>query len=178
MIIREKEDEAASETLLLTRMKTVLPENLINEIAEFSAVVIQQRLLAKVEYLDKWIIENTGRVMSLLDTWAKPHVTFVLTRIIHLEKPVGIGALYDRFTKTEMAEAIKINIGNRVKRQRHEDLLEEDLMRARGKCVFPHHFVPCRVHPSLDEIEPARVYGAYKAIEEYDRRMKEKKNIK
>jgi hypothetical protein len=177
MIIGDKED--STETLLLTRMKTFLPEYLINEIAAFSGVVIKQRFLAKVEYLDKWIIENTGHIMSLIDTWTKPHVAFVLTRIMHLEKPVsntayleGVGTLYDRFTKSEMAKAIKMHISYRVKNRRHEDLLEKDQMM---KCVFPHYFVRCRVNPSLDEMEPARMYGAYKAIEEYDRRMREKK---
>lgn len=166
MTRREKED-SAKETSLLTRMKTVLPEYLINKIAEFSAVVIQQRLLAKIEYFDKWIIENKGRVMSSLDTWAKPDVAFVLTRIMHHGKPVvnfsyleGIGHLYERFTKTEMAEAIKIHISHRNKNGRQIEY---------KNCVFPHYFVP---NPSFDTIDSARVYGAYKAIEEYDKRMR------
>jgi hypothetical protein len=107
------EKETVEETILLRRMKTVLPDSLIKEIGEFSGVVIRQRFLVKVEYFDRWIIDNVGRVTSLLDTWSKPHVAFVLTRIIQLEKPEctsylkGVGNLYNRFTKTEMAKALR-----------------------------------------------------------------------
>ena len=122
------EKETAEETILLRRMKTVLPDSLIKEIGKFSGVVIRQRFLVKVEYFDRWIIDNVGRIMSLLDTWSKPHVAFVLTRIIQLQKPEctsylrGVGNLYNRFTKTEMASAIKYHISNRTK------LLRQDLL--------------------------------------------------
>jgi hypothetical protein len=174
------ENETASESILLMRMRTFLPDTLINEIGAFSGVVLRERLLVKVEYFDKWINDNNRRVMSLLDTWTKPHVAFVLTQLIHpcTSYLYGVGTLYDSFTKTEMAKAIKIHISNRAKLPRQELLEDYAELRRKNKvyCIFPHSFVPCKVNPRLDELDPIRVYGAYNAIEEYDKRLREKKN--
>jgi hypothetical protein len=38
--------------------------------------------------------------------------------------------------------------------------------------------VPCKVNPAFDECPPIRVWGAYKAIEEFDSRLKAKKGKK
>jgi len=73
-----------------------------------------------------------------------------------------------------MRKQIKVDISHRTQKMRPDML--EDLRHARTYTV--HKFVPCRVNPAFDECPPIRVYGAYKAIEEYDTRMKIKIKMK
>ena len=166
------EKETAEETRMLSEMKAMLPNDLIKLVGEFSPVVKQQQFLVKVEYFERWISENTERIMSLIDNWTKQHVGFVLTRIIQLDKPTfnaylkGVGNDYNRFTKLEMSRSIKYYISLRSKQKRYEFKMKD--------WVFPHYFVPSHLNPAIDDLDPVRIYGAYKAVEEYNNRLKDK----
>ena len=156
-----------------------LPTDLQNLIGEFSSVVAQQKELVKYEFFNRWIIENTERIMSLLEGWSKPKVGFVLNSIIQLEHPDFDGYLegeecYKHWTAGYMRKQIKIYISHRTRIMR-QDIIE-DLKHQSTYTV--HKFVPCLVNPEFDKCPPIRVYGAYKAIEEYDARLKMKKTKK
>jgi hypothetical protein len=70
-----------------------------------------------------------------------------------------------------MRKQIKVYISHRTKIMRPDIL--EDLRHQSTYTV--HNFIPCQVNPEFDKCPPIRVYGAYKAIEEYDARLKMKK---
>ena len=78
-----RETEILEERALLNRIDR-LPYYLQMLIGEFSPVVAEQRPLVKYEFFDRWIIENTERIMGLLEGWTKPHLGFVLNSIIQL----------------------------------------------------------------------------------------------
>ena len=173
-----KENEILEERLLLARIDR-LPYFLQLLIGEFSPVVTEQRALVKYEFFDKWIIENTERIMGLIEGWSKVHVGYVLNSIINLAEPEFTGYLkgqhcYQHWDAKYMRKQIKVYISHRTKEMRPDIL--EDLRHQRTYIV--HKFVPSRVNPAFDECPPIRVYGAYKAIEEYDTRMKMKKSKK
>ena len=173
-----KENEVLQELALLARIDR-LPYFVQILVGEFSTVVAHQKLLVKYEFFDKWVIENTGRIMGLVEGWTKPHVGYVLNSIIRLEEPNFDGYLkgqtcYQHWDAKTMRKDIKVYISHRTKKMR-QDILE-DLRHQRTYIV--HKFVPCRVNPAFDECPPIRVYGAYKAIEEYDTKMKMKKEKK
>lgn len=170
-----KENEILEERALLSRVDR-LPYFLQMLVGEFSPVVAHQKMLVKYEFFDRWIIENTKRIMGLIEGWTKPHVGLVLNGIIRLEEPNFVGYLkggycYEGWTAKYMRKQIKVYISHRTKEMR-QDILE-DLRHQRTYVV--HKFVPCRVNPAFDDCPPIRVYGAYKAIEEYDTRMNMKK---
>ena len=73
-----------------------------------------------------------------------------------------------------MRKQIKVHISHRTKKER-QDIIQD---KRYEKTFIVHKFVPCRVNPAFDECPPIRVYGAYKAIEEYDTRLKMKKGSK
>ena len=52
-----------NEKILLARINK-LPECLQTLIGEFSQVVAEQRYLVKYEFFDRWIVENTERIMK------------------------------------------------------------------------------------------------------------------
>ena len=163
------------EKILLARINQ-LPEFLQMLIGDFSPVVAEQKVLARFEFFDKWIIQNTGRIMALIEEWTKPQVGFVLNSIIQLESPDFDGYLkgetcYQHWDAKYMRKQIKVYISHRTQKMRPDIL--EDLRHQSTYTV--HKFVPCRVNPEFDECPPIRVYGAYKAIEEYDTRLKMKK---
>jgi hypothetical protein len=114
--------------------------------------------------------------MDLIEGWTKPHVGFVLNSIIRLNDPNFNGYLkgetcYKFWDAKYMRKQIKVYISHRTKEQR-EDIIAD----LRGqKTYIVHKFVPCKVNPAFDECPPIRVWGAYKAIEEYDTRLKMKK---
>lgn len=169
------ENEIAQETKMLIVMKDFLPDELIKMIGDFSPVVIRQRFLVRFEYFDKWIVDNTTRVMAIVESWSKPHVGFVLNRIIQLGEPSFEGYLkgnscYTHFTKKHMVLDVKVYISHRNRVQR-QDILD-DLKRQRTYIV--HQFVPCTVNPAFNDL-PIRVYGAYRAIEDYDKKITKKK---
>ena len=169
-----KENEILEERLLLARIDR-LPYFLQRLIGEFSPIVIKQKFLVKYNFFDKWIIENTERIMGLIEGWTKQHIGYVLNSIIRLEEPNFDGYLkgqtcYQHWDAKTMRKDIKVHISHRTKKMRPDIL--EDLRHQRTYIV--HKFVPCRINPAFDECPPIRVYGAYKAIEEYDTRMKMK----
>ena len=173
-----KENEILEERALLSRVGR-LPYFLQLLIGEFSPFVAEQRALVKYEFFDNWIIENTERIMGLMEGWSKVHVGFVLNSIRRLEEPYLDGFLkggycYPGWTAKDMRKLIKFEISHRTKEMR-PDILED--LRHQSTYII-HKFVPCRINPAFDECPPIRVYGAYKAIEEYDTRIKTKKGKK
>jgi len=168
----KKENEILEERALLSRIDR-LPYFLQRLIGEFSPVVKKQKLLAKYEFFDRWIIENTERIMGLIEGWTKPHVGFVLNSIIRLEEPYfdayfeGEDCYQDTTAKC-MRNQIKVYLKHLAIKQR-PDIIELYIGNRYNK------FVPCRVHPTFDDFPTIRVYGVYNAIEEYDTRLKMKK---
>ena len=73
-----------------------------------------------------------------------------------------------------MRKQIKVYISHRTKKQRPDIIAD---LREQSTYIV-HKFVPCRVNPAFDDCPPIRVWGAYKAIEEYDQRLKTKKGKK
>jgi hypothetical protein len=171
-----KENEIIEERLLLARIDR-LPYFLQRLIGEFSPFVVKQQFLVKYEYFDKWIIENQDRIIGLIEGWSKQHVGFVLNSIIQLEQPgfdgyLKGGSVYQDWKANHMRKLIKIYISHRTEKMRH-DILTEYLINHKNRVI--HKFVPCQVNPEFDKCPPIRIYGAYKAIEEYDTRLKMKK---
>lgn len=168
-------NEILQEHLLLIRIND-LPEEIQGLIANFSPAVATQKRLVKFEFFDTWLNQNTQRIMDLIDGWAKSQVGFVLNSIIQLEGREFDGYLkgtnlYQHWDAKYMRKQIKVYISNRTKIQRPDILA--DLREQWSYTV--HSFVPCLVNPDFDECPPIRVWGAYKAIEEYDTRLKAKK---
>lgn len=169
-----RENEILEEYALLSRIDR-LPIVLQRLVGEFSPVVEKQRALVKYEFFDRWIIENTERIMGLIEGWTKPHIGYVLNSIIKLGEPGFTGYLkgnpcYLHWDAKTMRKNIKVHISHRTKKMR-PDILED---RRHERTYIVHEFVPCRVNPAFDECPPIRIYGAYKAIEEYDTRLKAK----
>jgi hypothetical protein len=172
------EEEILNEQILLTRID-FLSEDIQRLIGSFSPVVAHQRLLVKNEFFDRWITENTGRIMELVNSWSKPHVGFVLNRLIQLREPdfyayLKGGICYTHWPATYIRKQIKVIISNRTKYPRAD--ITDDL--ADQPTYTIHKFVPCKVNPTFNDFDNVRVYGAYKAIEEYDTRIKMKKGKK
>lgn len=171
-----KENEILKEQILLAHIDR-LPYFLQRLIGEFSPVVIKQRALVKYEFFDKWIIDNTDHIMGLIEGWSKQHVGFVLNSIIQLEYPgfngyLKGGSVYQDRDAKHMRKLIKIYISHRTEKMRH-DILTEYLINHKNRVI--HKFVPCIINSEFDKCPPIRIYGAYKAIEEYDTRLKMKK---
>jgi hypothetical protein len=166
------EEEICQEHILLVRIDE-LPKELQGLVAEFSPVVQNLKKLLKFEFFDTWLNENTQRIMSLLDSWTKSQVGIVLTHIIRLEEPNFTGyleneALYIHWSAAYMRKQIKVYISHRTKNPRPDIIADLN----KETTYIVHKFVPCVVNPALDECPPIRVWGAYKAIEEYDARLK------
>ena len=173
-----KKNEVLQELALLAQIDR-LPYFVQILVGEFSPVVAQQKMLVKYEFFDRWIIENTGRIMDMVEGWSKPHVGYVLNSIIQLAEPGFNGYLkgehcYQHWDAKYMRKQIKVYISHRTQNMR-PDILED--LRHQSSYIV-HKFVPCRVNPAFDDCPPIRVYGAYKAIEEYDTRMNMKKGKK
>jgi len=170
-----EEKEVLEEKILLARIN-LLPEFLQMLIGQFSPVVAQQRPVVKYEFFDRWLNENTDRIMDLLDGWTKPQVGFVLNSIIRLEEPDFNGylkgnACYQHWDAKYMRKQIKVYISHRTRNLRPDIIAD-----MRGERTYiVHKFIHCKVNPAFDECSPIRVWGAYKAIEEYDARLKAKK---
>jgi len=172
----KKENEILEERILLARVNR-LPYFLQRLVGEFSPVVSKERALVKYKFFDRWIIENTERIMGLVEEWTKTQVAFVLNSIIRLEKPnfdscLKGGYCYQHWNANYMRKQIKFYISHRTEKMRL-DILKDLITDPRS--YVEHKFVPCQVNPAFDECPPIRVYGAYKAIEEYDTRLKAKK---
>ena len=157
------------EKMCLSRI-SMLPEVLVRMIGDFSPVVQEQKQLVKFEYFDKWIINNTDRVMNLTNKWNKEHVGFVLNGIVQLGLPYFNGyqkggICYTTYTAKQMREYIVVNISRR-NMYRRNDVTEYYKSR---KVWIPHNFIP-HINKDFDKTS-IRVYGAFKAIEEYDTRL-------
>jgi hypothetical protein len=173
-----EEKEVLEEQILLARINQ-LPEFLQMLVGDFSPVVEEQKTLVKFEFFDNWVNENTHRIIDLLKGWTKPQIGFVLNSIIQLEIPNFDGYLkgkscYQHWPASHMRKQIKVYISHRTKKQRPDIIAD---MRGESTYVV-HKFVPCRANPDFDECPPIRVWGAYKAIEEFDSRLKAKKTKK
>jgi len=163
----------------LLRRINCLPVEIQQLVANFSTVVADQRILVRYQFFNNWVRKNTNRIMSLLDDWPKSHIGFVLTSIIQFEEPDFDGYLenniwYNLCSVGYMRNLIQIYIGHRTKIV-NQNIFQE--LMCHDRYTF-HKFVPCRVNPEFDKCPPIRVYGAYKAIEEYDTRLKLKLNKK
>ena len=163
------------ESLLLNRIDS-LPKEIQRLVADFSPVVKKLKENVKFELFDTWLNENTDRIMGLIEGWTKPQVGFVLNSIIRLEDPGSDDYLkgescYQNWPASYMRKQIKVYISHRTKKQRPDIIAD---LREQSTYIV-HKFVPCRVNPEFDECPPIRVWGAYKAIEEYDSRLKMKK---
>jgi hypothetical protein len=174
-----KETEILEERALLARINH-LPYFLQRLVGEFSPFVSKERVLVKYNFFDSWIIENTERIMGLVEGWTKPQIGYVLNSIIQLEEPEFAGYLKGQivYKKTDtkyMRNLIKFYISHRTEKRR-QDILKDTIIDP--KTYIAHKFVPCQVNPEFDKCPPIRIYGAYKAIEEYDTRMKMKKGKK
>lgn len=170
--------EILQEHLLLIRING-MPEDIQGLVAAFSPVVVAQKRLVKFEFFDTWLNQNTQRIMDLLDGWTKPQIGFVLNSIVQLETPDFDGYLkgtnlYQYWDAKYMRKQIKVYISHRTKTQRPDILAD---LREQSTYTV-HKFVPCLVNPDFDECPPIRVWGAYKAIEEHDLRLKAKKSEK
>jgi hypothetical protein len=168
-------NEVLKEHILLVRI-SFLPDELQILVGEYSSVVKQLRISIKFEFFDNWVIQNTDRIMGLLEGWTKPQIGFVLNSIVQLETREFGGYLkgescYQHWDAKYMRKQIKVYISHRTKIMRPDIL--EDLRHQSTYTV--HNFIPCQVNPEFDKCPPIRVYGAYKAIEEYDARLKMKK---
>ena len=172
---RLEETEILKEQILLARIDR-LPYFLQILVGEFSPVVAQQRAMAKYEFFDTWLNENTDRIMDLIENWTKPQIGFVLNSIIRLAEPYFDSYLkgnicYQHWPASYMRKQIKIYISHRTKIQRPDIIAD-----LRGESTYiVHKFVPCKINPAFDECPPIRVWGAYKAIEEFDFRLHSKK---
>ena len=169
-----EEKEVLEEKTLLARINR-LPEFLQMLVADFSPIILEQKRLVKFEFFDSWIIANTQRIMDLIEGWTKLQVGFVLNSIIRLKEPDFDGYLkgescYKHWDAKHMRKQIKVYISHRTKKPRPDIIAD-----MRGQSTFiVHKFVPCQVNPAFDECPPIRVWGAYKAIEEFDQRLKTK----
>jgi hypothetical protein len=171
-----KENEILEERVLLARINR-LPYFLQILVGEFSPFVSKERVLVKYNFFDSWIIENTERIMGLVEGWSKPQIGYVLNSIIQLEEPEFAGYLkgqsvYKNTDTKYMRKLIKFYISHRTENRRL-DILKDTIIDP--DTYIAHKFVPCQVNPEFDKCPPIRVYGAYKAIEEYDTRLKAKK---
>jgi hypothetical protein len=173
-----KKNAIDQERLLLNRIGE-LPEEIQRLIAEFSPIVAELKKKVKLYFFDTWLNENTDRIMHLVEGWTKPQVGFVLNSIICLEDPGFDGYLkgeccYPNWSAAYMRKQIKVYISHRTKKPRPDIIAD-----LRGEITYTvHKFVPCLVNPDFDECPPIRVWGAYKAIEEYDMRLKALKATK
>ena len=172
---RLEEEEILKEQTLLAHIDR-LPYFLQRLVGEFSPVIKKQRAMAKYEFFDTWLNENTDRIMGLIESWTKPQIGFVLNSIIRLSEPYFDSYLkgnicYQHWTAEYMRKQIKVYISHRTKKQRPDIIAD-----LRGESTFiVHKFVPCKINPAFDECPPIRVWGAYKAIEEFDFRLQSKK---
>ena len=162
---RANPSDQEKEKMLLMRINC-LPKDLHALIGEFSVAVKVHTELVKYFYLKTWIDENTNRIMGLIDGWSKEQVGIVLTKILNFEsQQVGNAFLkgnfcYKTYTANEMRLYIK-NYINHISKPRISYFISMYIFSER-----------------IDKSKLIQVYGAYKAVEEYDTRLKMKKSKK
>ena len=181
----QNNNELLQEQMLLERINR-LPEFIQSLVGEFSPVVANQKALVKCEFFDKWVDMNTDRILALMDGWSKHHIGFVLNSIVKLDNPNyrGLckgGGWYNYYTANQMRRLIKIEINRRTRHMR-PDVINDIRIFKQNRIVINYWrnpgFVPCKINTAFDNYLPIRIYGAYKAIEEYNTRLLIKKNKK
>jgi hypothetical protein len=172
-----EESEILKERILLN-MINHLPQDIKQYIATFSPIILTLKKQVKYDFFENWITDNVERIFGILETWPKRHIGFVLNRILRLNRSLNLNHpdsnmylkgdhLYDHWTASHMRSLIIIEISNRSKTrdQRIREIVHYNYQ-------HNHQFIPCITNPELNECSPIRIWGAYKAIEEYDRRLK------
>jgi hypothetical protein len=144
----KEEDEIIQEHLLLVRIAG-LPKEIQSMVSAFSPVVRKLKIQIKAEFFEGWLNENRDRIMGLIDGWSKQQISAILNSMIRFKNRaalpgyfIGISS-YRQWPKEYMSKIIKSYINQRT---------------------WPL--------PTVDECPPIRIWGACKAIEECDARMK------
>jgi len=167
-----EETEILKERILLDMINR-LPQDIKQYIATFSPIILTLKKQVKYDFFENWITENVERIFGILETWPKRHIGFVLNRILRLNHPdcnmyLKGDHLYEHWTANHMRSLIILEISSRSK-TRDQRICE---IVHYHKYQHIHQFIPCTTNPELNECSPIRIWGAYKAIEEYDRRLK------
>jgi hypothetical protein len=155
IILNQEDDEVVKEKMLLLRINR-LPEEIQRIVEEFSPVVKEQRFLSKYEYVKKWVIENTDRIMDLVSGWPKQCIGIALNRIMKNNEPsekmygyVKGHPTYLTITSTRMLDIINYFIfdaaNNKFKKNKNK------------KNLFPYY---------------KKLYGTCKQLEEFDTMIK------
>jgi hypothetical protein len=166
-----EESEILKERILLNMINR-LPQDIKQYIATFSPIILTLKKQVKYDFFENWITENVERIFGILETWPKRHIGFVLNRILRLNHPdcnmyLKGDHLYQHWTASHMRSLIILEISNRSKTRdgRICEIINYNYQ-------HNHQFIPCITNPELNECSPIRIWGAYKAIEEYDLRLK------
>jgi hypothetical protein len=172
-----EESEILKEHILLDTINR-LPQDIKQYIATFSPIILTLRKQVKHDFFENWITENVKRIFGILETWPKRHIGFVLNGILCLNHPdcnmyLKGDHLYQHWTASHMTSLIILEISNRSKTR---DRRICELVHYKYQHI--HKFIPCITNPELNELSPIRIWGAYKAIEEYERRLKMNSNVK
>jgi hypothetical protein len=147
---KNEEDEIIQEHLLLIRIDE-LPKEIQSLVSAFSPVVRKLKIQIKAEFFEGWLNENRVRIMGLVDGWSKQQISAILNSIIRFKNRaalpgyfIGISS-YRQWPKEYMSKIINSYIEQRIWSE-----------------------------STFNECPPIRIWGACKAIEECDARMKAK----
>ena len=83
----EKENKEKEYQTKLFILIGQLPEELRRLIGSYSHHVRAQKSLVRIEFYNHWFIMNRSRIVSLLKTWSKSKLGFVLDKIKSLNNP-------------------------------------------------------------------------------------------
>ena len=146
----KEEDEILQEHLLLVRINE-LPKEIQSMVSAFSPVVRKLKIQIKFEFFNGWLNENRERIMGLVDGWSRQQISTIINIIVRFKNSaalpgyfIGISS-YRQWPKEYMSKIIKSYIEQRT---------------------WPD--------PTFTECPPIRIWGACKAIEECDARLKAK----
>ena len=147
---KNEEDEILQEHLLLVRIND-LPKEIQSIVSAFSPVVRKLKIQIKFEFFNGWLNENRERIMGLVDGWSRQQISTIINIIVRFKNSaalpgyfIGISS-YRQWPKEYMSKIIKSYIEQRT---------------------WPD--------PTFTECPPIRIWGACKAIEECDARLKAK----
>ena len=145
-----EEDEILQEHLLLVRINE-LPKEIQSMVSAFSPVVRKLKIQIKFEFFNGWLNENRERIMGLVDGWSRQQISTIINIIVRFKNSaalpgyfIGISS-YRQWPKEYMSKIIKSYIEQRT-----------------------------WAEPTFTECPPIRIWGACKAIEECDARLKAK----
>ena len=147
---KNEEDEILQEHLLLVRIDG-LPKEIQSIVSAFSPVVRKLKIQIKFEFFNNWLNETRERIMGLVDGWSRQQISTIINIIIRFKNStalpgyfIGISS-YRQWPKEYLSKIIKSYIEQRT---------------------WPD--------PTFTECPPIRIWGACKAIEECDARLKAK----